>query len=124
MNLKDFRFGLTPHKSFVQEHFPTEYTNHEIYNDWENCSIKARELHRWKNNVKTFGCIKKPYIKADHKRRKKKLVEDLQRAKHEVEEIKKINGIKLTASKLASRMGIHVTTANRYLNILDGQNGD
>ena len=113
-------------KAFVKVHFPNEYINFEIYNDWDQCSITRSKLSNWINNVQTIGCLKRPVVPYPKNcKQRQKLSENLRLAKSMIEEIKNAakgtldlaNG--LSASMLAGKMGISRTTANKYLNILE-----
>ena len=118
---------LTIIKTFVKKHHPKEYNNFEIYNDWDQCSITVGQLNRWRKNVITSGCVNVDWKLSSNKYRTQQLAEGLHRAKSEIEEIKKKckNNLdlayRLTGRKLASKLDISKTTANKYLNILEGK---
>ena len=84
-------------------------------------------MNYWIRNVKNFGCISRPTPKYNSKKRKKKYEEELLRAKGEIEEIKKQckdksdMAFKLTGPKLATKLGVCQSTANKYLRILEGR---
>ena len=109
-------------RTYVQEHFPQEFTNHEMYDDWEKCSITVNKVYRWIKNVKTAGTATVPWKFPSSSHSKRKHEEGLVRAKSEIEEIKK-SACNLTGGKLAEKMGICRSTANKYLNILERQKG-
>ena len=108
-------------KAFFQVHFPNEYINHDIYKDWDRCSITRSKLTGWMNNVNTLGCLNKPR-KPFFLGKVQDLAERLLTAKSIIADIKNSSKRKLdltftlTASKLAAKMGISRSTANKYLN--------
>ena len=115
-------------KKFVQHNYPNEYTNHELYNDWNRCSITVGKVSNWLQNVKATGRVNLPIANSKSnsiRYQTKKLAENLLIAKIEIDKIKKDcknkleMASKLTSRKLAAKMGIHFTTANKYLNILE-----
>ena len=114
-------------KSFVKEHFPKEFINHEIYDDWDRCSITVNKVNNWVRNVNTAGCITPTWKYPSSNKHSRKLAEDLLRAECEIEEMKRSCKNKLemasnlTGTRLAVKMGISRKTANRYLNILERQ---
>ena len=114
-------------KAFVRVHFPNEYINHDIYNDWDRCSITRNKLSGWMKNVNSFGCLARPRKPLFAFKRVQQLAEKLLMAKSIIADIKKKAKRKLdlaftlTSSKLAARMGISRRTSNRYLNILEGK---
>lgn len=114
-------------KAFVQENYPKEYINHELYDDWDQCSITVNKINNWMKNLSNHGCVTVTRKYPSSTKNTRKSEEGLLRAESEIEEIKKSCKNKLelasnlTGRNLAIKMGVSRTTANRYLNILEGQ---
>ena len=115
---------LTLIKKFVQLNHPNEFADHEMYKDWDRCSITVNKVNNWVQNVKASGRINVPRQSDSIKYQTKMKAENLLKAKTEIDKIKndcknKDMEFKLTGKKLASIMGIHCTTAHKYLKILE-----
>lgn len=115
-------------KEFFRVHFPKEHENHDLYNDWDKCSIKKSTVMHWVKNVSDLGCIKKSWTyPSEDCKQSRQLGENLLVAEKMIDEIKNSSegnkdlAVNLTASKLAGKMGISRSSANKYLNILEGE---
>ena len=115
-------------KSFVKDHFHAEYKKHEKYQDWDKCFISRYSLNRWALNMKKFGIVtkKRKAPQLENAPAHLKMVEKLRCARTVIDEIKQSTSSDselahaLTSRMVGHKLNVSSTTANKYLNLLEG----